>query len=142
MIHLKSLHLIKIPDFCKRMKSNTRLIFVVLLMGVIVAFSLIGSDYYLRDRIFGANIFLFPLCFIVFIALGLTLINRTNGYTPNFIKSLCYAVVISFFGSSIFSLYWIRNLNFTFTMWWSSFIDKFVMGLMISLVLAFLYRNK
>ncbi|MCC7332190.1 MAG: hypothetical protein IT232_06235 [Flavobacteriales bacterium] len=125
------------------MNETNRIILTIVICGFLTVIFMVLSDYYLRDRVFGANLLLWPISFITTTAIGLRILNKINSDSTSFIKSTLVASIVAIISSILFAFYWSRNMEGNQI---ENLIGSVLMtlpfNLMLALILGFLYRKK
>jgi hypothetical protein len=114
------------------MRTTFKIFIIVALMIAAIVILMILSNEYLRDAIFGANIILWPLSYIVITIGGIEYINKFQNYRPSILKSLPITILVAVTSSFIFAIYWDYGSGFNE----ESLIRAIQMSLPTNLVLA------
>jgi hypothetical protein len=123
---------------------KTKNLIIVIIFGLIGGLIMIFSDKFLRDRIFGINLIVWPLSFVMVISFALKIITKAENYTPTFFKSIGNAILISFISSFILGLYWTAStdtLKFIFADIFSSTMMVLPIGMIVSILIGFIFRK-
>ena len=124
---------------------KNRFILIISLLGLVGGLLMIFSDQYLRDRLFGINLVVIPLSFVIVTTIALLLINRTIDYEPSVGKSIGFSFSISLISSLLFGFYWSSDF-FSVKISGAAVIQSMMLvlpqGIVVSLIIGLIFRNK
>ncbi len=104
---------------------------------------MIYCDYFLRDKIYGINILVWPLSFIITIIIAQIFALKTKSFKSTFIKSGLYNSITAFILTLTISLYMgIQDEQISLTNFLLFFIIFFPSGIATALIIALFFNLK
>ncbi len=120
-----------------------KIIVINIFLGLLGGFSMIYCDYFLRDKIFGINILVWPLSFIITIIIAQIFALKTKSFKSTFIKSGLYNSITAFILTLTISLYMgIQDEQISLTNFLLFFIIFFPSGIATALIIALFFNLK
>ncbi len=120
-------------------KSITLIVFSCIIATTTI---MVASDYFLRDKIFGINLLLWPLAFILPDIVGLKLINKKTDYIPSIFKSFSFGFIVALISSGLFAIYWNRERAFQLEDFYGGIMMILPQNVFFALIMALLLKKK